>query len=67
MTSTVVLMSCSVCVSETERSSSRGAAPKTSEAIHCVAFGSSNQAMKLVMPAWATSPTEERPPWSQPY
>ena len=62
ITSTVVLMSCRVCVSETERSSSRGAAPNTSAAIHWVAFGSSNQEMKLVMPACATRPTDERRP-----
>ena len=61
-TSTVSLISCSVCCSETERSSSRGAAPKTSAAIHGVDFGSSNQLMKLEMPACATIPTAERRP-----
>ena len=55
-------ISCSVWVSETERSSSRGAAPNTSAAIHGIDVGSSNQEMKLVMPAWATSPTAERRP-----
>ena len=42
-TSTVTRMSCSVCCRLTERSSSRGAAPKTSAAIHGVDLGSSYQ------------------------
>ena len=39
------------------RSSSRGAAPNTSAAIHGVERGSSYQEMNDEMPAWATSPT----------
>jgi hypothetical protein len=50
-TSTVTLISWRVCCRLTERSSSRGAAPKTSAAIHGIDFGSSYQEMKLVMPA----------------
>ena len=61
-TSTVMRMSWRVCWSDTERRSSRGAAPKTSAAIHGVDLGSSNQEMKEVMPAWATNPTAERRP-----
>ena len=60
MTSTVTRMSCSVCCRLTERSSSRGAAPKMSAAIHGVDCGSSNHEMNDVMPAWATRPTAER-------
>jgi hypothetical protein len=61
-TSTVMRMSWSVWVRLTDRSSSRGAAPNTSAAIHGVDFGSSNQLMNDVMPAWATNPTAERLP-----
>ena len=61
-TSTVTRISCSVCCSDTERSSSRGAAPNTSAAIHGVDFGSSNHEMNEVIPACATSPTALRRP-----
>ena len=61
-TSTVARMSCSVCCRLTERSSSRGAAPNTSAAIHGVDAGSSYQLMNERMPACATSPTELRRP-----
>ncbi len=56
-------MSCSVCCRLTERSSSRGAEPKTSAAaIHGVLAVPSSQEMNEVMPACATRPTAERRP-----
>jgi hypothetical protein len=61
-TSTVTLMSWSVCCRLTERNSSRGAAPNTSAAIQGVDFGSSYQEMNDVMPACATRPTALRRP-----
>ncbi len=44
----------------TDRTSSRGAVPNTSGGTCSSAFGSRNQATKAPMPAWATSPTQER-------
>ncbi len=44
----------------TERTSSRGAVPKTSGGTCSSASGSRNQATNAPMPAWATRPTHER-------
>src|SRR3954451_22499888 len=61
-TSTVTLIRSTVCRSGTARTSSRGAAPKTSPVSRGGRPGLRHHSTSEAMPAWATSMTQER--WS---
>ncbi len=59
-TAMVIRTISTVCCSVTARASSRGAVPNTSALIVCGASGCRYHSVNAAIPAWATSPTQDR-------